>query len=603
MENPLGLAHIGINIIITIMDIDAVMNTRGNLLGLKKRSNSAVKMVNENRVTGPCRVCGTSTSRTCLRCQTVFYCTYNHETSDVGHEKSCQKPLYRRKDSENDSGVFVAKQNLSPGQIIFTEYPFICGPADRVEGDGRSRTCLGCCTKLSKKNQDQKCRKCGWPVCSKTCEASPQHSQYECKYFQENNIHFPDSTASFRCRYFLYRGVMMLRALLTKKREAGAFQEFVNLPSRRNPDPETFKHTNTHDTVVLKLLRETFRISNTLLPENFDTAKEELSTLLDHLSMYGFAKEITNPSQNNKRGFLNGVYTTAARIKRSCLPNVTWSIGPGPNFVLTVMAAKTILKNEELHMAYSTELHHLETFRRQQHVLNFVGSPCKCPRCKDPTEMGTFYSAVKCSECSDGYLVPNNPLSTKSMWQCLNEACQQQIRYAKISQKISKLTLKCDSVIKKSSEISGAEELEELVLEIRTKTYLHPNHFIIVRLVWEIVKRQFLDLHSLDWSALNSFLAHCDYLLNIENAFTPVFSFGRALLYFFIGRAFFKQYEFLETVFSYKDASQILDKIMDLYDGARKYFLAVHKDRPIVRTVHEDMKYIVSVINNIQRVK
>merc|ERR1712107_863466 len=53
---------------------------------------------------------------------------------------------------------------------------------------------------------------------------------------------------------------------------------------------------------------------------------------------------------------------------------------------------------------------------------------CTCPRCTDPTEMGSFVSAVRCSRCkgfsddvqSDDaqYLTPSNPLDHESVWRC-----------------------------------------------------------------------------------------------------------------------------------------------------------------------------------------
>jgi hypothetical protein len=45
---------------------------------------------------------------------------------------------------------------------------------------------------------------------------------------------------------------------------------------------------------------------------------------------------------------------------------------------------------------------------------------CKCPRCCDPTELGTFLSAMKCldGDCTDGYLLPSDSLDPDSDWIC-----------------------------------------------------------------------------------------------------------------------------------------------------------------------------------------
>ena len=45
---------------------------------------------------------------------------------------------------------------------------------------------------------------------------------------------------------------------------------------------------------------------------------------------------------------------------------------------------------------------------------------CKCQRCSDPTEMGSFLSAMRCPEkdCSDGFLLPSDSLDPDSDWIC-----------------------------------------------------------------------------------------------------------------------------------------------------------------------------------------
>jgi hypothetical protein len=45
---------------------------------------------------------------------------------------------------------------------------------------------------------------------------------------------------------------------------------------------------------------------------------------------------------------------------------------------------------------------------------------CSCHRCADPTELGTFFSALKCPECKPGYLLPVNPLDYTTSWKCNN---------------------------------------------------------------------------------------------------------------------------------------------------------------------------------------
>jgi hypothetical protein len=45
---------------------------------------------------------------------------------------------------------------------------------------------------------------------------------------------------------------------------------------------------------------------------------------------------------------------------------------------------------------------------------------CRCPRCSDPTELGSFLSAMRCQSdgCKSGFLIPTDSLDPDSDWTC-----------------------------------------------------------------------------------------------------------------------------------------------------------------------------------------
>ena len=45
------------------------------------------------------------------------------------------------------------------------------------------------------------------------------------------------------------------------------------------------------------------------------------------------------------------------------------------------------------------------------------GLSCHCPRCADPTEFGTNISALQCSHCREGLILPQSP-TTGAVWSC-----------------------------------------------------------------------------------------------------------------------------------------------------------------------------------------
>ena len=61
---------------------------------------------------------------------------------------------------------------------------------------------------------------------------------------------------------------------------------------------------------------------------------------------------------------------------------------------------------------------------------------CSCPRCCDPTELGTMFSSIRCPQCTadTGYLVPLSPghpeLSDKQEdWRCVSCNNTQQAKF------------------------------------------------------------------------------------------------------------------------------------------------------------------------------
>ena len=43
---------------------------------------------------------------------------------------------------------------------------------------------------------------------------------------------------------------------------------------------------------------------------------------------------------------------------------------------------------------------------------------CMCKRCSDPTECGSFISAVKCFDCGSDRVLPVDSLDYDSTWRC-----------------------------------------------------------------------------------------------------------------------------------------------------------------------------------------
>lgn len=124
-----------------------------------------------------------------------------------------------------------------------------------------------------------------------------------------------------------------------------------------------------------------------------------------------------------------GLYPLSCMMNHQCVPNVRYKFDDRQ--VMVVQAAKRIRKDEEITTSY-LQLFWSTLSRRLQlkATKDFV---CSCPRCLDPTENGTYFSALKCAkqECTTGRLLPINPVVICSPWQC--DVCGFKLEFKKIS--------------------------------------------------------------------------------------------------------------------------------------------------------------------------
>ncbi len=121
-----------------------------------------------------------------------------------------------------------------------------------------------------------------------------------------------------------------------------------------------------------------------------------------------------------------GLYDNASMIEHSCVNNASKHFTTSGE--ITIRAAVPIKKGDNIAINYSDAM--WGTASRAAHLRQTKGFACDCPRCLDPTELGTYFSAVSCKKCSGskehsssngGFLLPTDPQNEKSSWVC--DAC------------------------------------------------------------------------------------------------------------------------------------------------------------------------------------
>ncbi|KAI8436519.1 hypothetical protein MSG28_010059, partial [Choristoneura fumiferana] len=109
----------------------------------------------------------------------------------------------------------------------------------------------------------------------------------------------------------------------------------------------------------------------------------------------------------SRGGFsIRAVYPRLAIAAHSCVPNIVHTILQD-DYQVQVRAATSIKAGQPLHLCYTHVLS--PTLTRRDFLLESKFFWCDCPRCADPTELGSHLSTLKCSN--------------EAAWQCTDKNC------------------------------------------------------------------------------------------------------------------------------------------------------------------------------------
>lgn len=160
-------------------------------------------------------------------------------------------------------------------------------------------------------------------------------------------------------------------------------------------------------------------------------------------------------------------------MEHSCVPNCTYSFDTKHGYKIRVKAGKDIKRGEHLKIMYTHMLWGTQT--RREHLKSTKYFACKCERCSDPTELGTYFSALKCigtdlASCG-GVQLPLDPLDEFSDWAC--DRCSVHISSDQQSFIIAQMSDEVDAAtIDRKSNVKELENLIDKFLQL-----LHKNHY------------------------------------------------------------------------------------------------------------------------------
>ncbi|XP_056644381.1 SET domain-containing protein SmydA-8-like isoform X1 [Diorhabda sublineata] len=346
----------------------------------------------------------------------------------------------------------VAKKDILPGEIILSELPIVVGPCA-----GCAVQCLGCYKNLEEESF-VKCKSCNWPLCSYECSGINKrlgHSDVECAILRKTNsskfLNYNDFS-NIRSRLC---AIVPLRCLILKKVDPKTYDLLLNMEHHNELRMNISEVWNNNQKNVVDTLIDDWGLTC--------FSEEEIHTVCGILEINCF--EIGQQDRD-----IRGLYPTAFLMSHDCVPNTNHS-DEETNYQLTVRASTEIKEGHPVTLSYAYTLQN--TMKRREHLLDNKFFECYCKRCSDPSELGSYCSALQCPKCQSGLVLCDDPLNFDSPWSCTNtKKCPGYSITAKsMKLLLNRITQEADQI--NSNDVNSME----LFLD-KYRNVLHPTHYI-----------------------------------------------------------------------------------------------------------------------------
>ncbi|XP_035780820.1 SET domain-containing protein SmydA-8-like [Anopheles albimanus] len=333
-----------------------------------------------------------------------------------------------------DIGVFegygrglVATRDIAVHELVFVDRPILLGP--RV--NNYDVIFCASCYRILKRLQ--LCSGgCRLPICSRCDYAARPVSAHaaECSLIQG----WQPKDAGRYAKHILY-ALTSIRGFLLSERNRSIVLQMEGHPPRKEMTTE-----------IERLLKDGYFWN---LPADGADVRY-LRQLVDVLNTNAFetSRVVVDDENNDHEIILRGLYVLGAMMNHCCRPNVRYVFDE--QLRMRVYASRPIRRGDQILNNYSKIL-----WGTQHRIIHLCFSKhflCACDRCKDPTEYGTYLGALKCvrERCTEGRLLPVNPLKISSMWRC--NQCDlklDNIKASKIQEIASRMVL--NNAIKRDS--------------------------------------------------------------------------------------------------------------------------------------------------------
>lgn len=157
------------------------------------------------------------------------------------------------------------------------------------------------------------------------------------------------------------------------------------------------------------------------------------------------------------------------------------------------------------------------TLKRREHLQEGKFFWCTCKRCADPTEFGTYSSAVQCPKCNGaGLIISTNSLQQDAPWKC--DKCGYIVTGASMMKLVDTVSTELDAI--DSNDIVAIEKFLE-----KYRNVFHKNHYLCMcakHSLFQLYGRSdnFL-IHELTPEQLKTKEQYCRDMLEVSSKIEP----------------------------------------------------------------------------------
>ncbi|KAK3926931.1 SET domain-containing protein SmydA-8, isoform A [Frankliniella fusca] len=420
----------------------------------------------------------------------------------------------------------VATKDIAAGDLILREEALIVGPCQNSKP-----VCLGCLKQFdgehyirSSDNEDcHRCMGCQWPLCSPTCPGLERdgharhallgHTYEECAALSAAG---PSGrrVMDLRARTPLYNVIVPLRILLLEKQDPARWRAVRRMQSHDSVRRQIPGVWQVNQLGVVDRIRNEFGLQQ--------FAEDEIHSVCGILEVNAF--EVGDGQR--------ALYDLAFLLAHDCTPNT--SHADDESRALSIRASVPIPKGRAITLSYAYTIQ--GTLKRREHLKESKFFDCCCPRCSDPTELGTMCSALVCPRCGRASVLPTDPLQADAPWRCVprsapapaptpagkhaepNPCPGYEMPAKEVKEFLDKLTDESEAL--DHNDVMGLEGFL-----VKHAARLHPNHFVLLGAKHSLSqvygKVQGYLIHQLSDALLERKLTICREILRIFDVLEP----------------------------------------------------------------------------------